>query len=496
MEDNTKDNLIDELELEDNGVEEEELVDELVTDEYTLEKPKPKFDETDITSIRWTHQFFYDFQDPIMYDPKLGVHVIIFSGGVGSAKSHAAAHLTWRYALQYGNQDYKICLGRQTRNKVKTTVFDAFVKHAPTNFERDEDYIPNLSDLSIKLPHNGCVVETMFWHNKDWDKFKSRDWIFFHLEEGSENKSPMCYNMILQRLNRYKTNFPKILLITTNPDEPDHWINELISKSGYIDGKSQPNGNKRIHTYYSYTRDNLHNLGDGYLEQLMEQYNERQRLRYLEGKWISIYGEGVYCDYSEANYKDFDYKPVQALPVHLSFDFNVADGKPMSAVAQQFVNGNFHYFKEFVRQSSDTANFIKYIYDQGFFKPGFVYEINGDPAGKNRASSSKGFSDYDIIKEFLTSKGIPHEVKVIKGTYDVKQRHNAVNAYCKNALGQHRLFVYNCPILDKGFKSVKLKPNGKEDDTNSAQHITTAAGYSLLETLRNNAGGSIDIIKF
>ena len=80
-------------------------------------------------------------------------------------------------------------------------------------------------------------------------------------------------------------------------------------------------------------------------------------------------------------------------------------------------------------------------------------------------------------------------MQVPRSNPPVRTRHNIVNAYCQNDLGQHRLTVYaKCKTLDKGLRLTALKKGGSyiEDDSKPYQHITTALGYGVVYTSKLN----------
>jgi hypothetical protein len=71
----------------------------------------------------------------------------------------------------------------------------------------------------------------------------------------------------------------------------------------------------------------------------------------------------------------------------------------------------------------------------------------------------------------------------------IRLRHNKLNAYCLNALGERRLFLYKgCDTLDEGLRLTKLKAGGQfvEDDSKPYQHCTTALGYAVVALARTH----------
>lgn len=66
----------------------------------------------------------------------------------------------------------------------------------------------------------------------------------------------------------------------------------------------------------------------------------------------------------------------------------------------------------------------------------------------------------------------------------MRLRHNLVNAYLKNSLGEVKLKVAkSANTIIEGLKHTKLKKGATliEDDSYRAQHVTTALGYALYQ---------------
>src|SRR5688500_6827835 len=118
----------------------------------------------------------------------------------------------------------------------------------------------------------------------------------------------------------------------------------------------------------------------------------------------------------------------------ISWDFNIGDGKPMSAVAMAYEDGAFHVFAEGIIEGARTADAVDEFFSRGIITRGPTYEIDGDASGKNRSTNSK-VSDYDIIRHRLDQDGIAYAYKVKLSNPPVRPRHNIVNAYCKYTFG-------------------------------------------------------------
>lgn len=250
------------------------------------------------------------------------------------------------------------------------------------------------------------------------------------------------------------------------------------------------NPRKRRYVFFSNTYDNPF-LPKSYIEGLKESLDPKMAQRMIEGLWVRIRGETVYYQYSTRNFKkdeDYTLKPFQ--PIVITFDFNIGEGKPMSCALIQNEEKNglkyVHVFDECVVEGADTESMMDELAGRGLLDHNCKYIINGDATGGARSTKSKS-SDYDIIRKFLANYRGKHgrldfSIEVPKSNPPIRKRHNLVNAYCKNAQGRSRLFVYKkCKITNKGLQSTTLKSGGQyiEDDSKSYQHITTAIGYHI-----------------
>ena len=455
------------------------------------------------TSVNFQHKMLWDIKSNYPHYYKNGVQVILSSGAVGSGKTLMACHLIWLHLLE--NPGAYVGIGRKDLKRLKSTLLKPLLTHAPLNWKPGVDFEFNKTEGIIKLP-NGSIVQCFSWADGDLERFKGEQFTMFVMDEASENEEDV-FTMIKSRLGRVKEINECIFLMITNPDEPDHWIaKNIIGKAGYIDGKRRDGDedtyNFNYHVYYSLTVQNKHNLKEGYIEGLLKSNHAKWIERNLEGKWISFGGEGIYFAYDEnIHFKPFDYQVNLSYPIYISFDFNVAIGKPMSVCFAQYINDTFHFFNECVIHGANTTTVLNDMKQRGLFDYKTQYIINGDAAGWAKGSATNGFSDYDIIIKYLNDlkqfNAMRFKIEVPLANPEVKVRHNTVNAYLKNGLGQARIFVYKqCPTLNEAFKLTKLKPGGRyiEDDSERSpyQHIGTSAGYCIcMNTIKRGTSRNI-----
>lgn len=429
--------------------------------------------------------------------------LMLFSGTIGSAKSTLAAHIAVRHCLRHAGA--RGVVGRQKMPDVKRTIRKEIIDHmkgafveAPTMTALNAgngDYYFNKSDNVIYFA-NGSQIMFMSWHEAEWEKFRSLNISFFIIEEGTENREKHwpVVDALTSRLGRQSHIDVNFGIIMTNPDGPEHECYLM-----FIDGAEEYRGRKILKkgnrlTFFSKSCENP-KLKPWYIESLRRQYPLKMAQRLLDGEWVSIKGHTIYSHYDQlTHYKKESYQINFANPIHFSFDFNIGEGKPMSMCFFQYIDDVFHFFAEVVVEGADTEELLLEAAGRGHFDHRAKYFYHGDAAGKAKHSASKR-SDYDIIENFLSNYRTPDGEKreyikqVPNSNPPVRTRHNTVNAYCLNGLKEVRLYVWACETLDKAFRLTNLKNGGQyvEDDSKPYQHVGTAAGYGICETLRRIA---------
>jgi hypothetical protein len=346
------------------------------------------------------------------------------------------------------------------------------------DFEEGKDYKINRTDFVIRF-RNGSEIFAVSWADRLYKKFRSLKISMLVIEEIVENDEEdfEAFKQLSARLRRLPHVKDNLLIAATNPDAPGHWVYKYFI---------EPNTHSQHafkYVFYSNTEQNPF-LDASYITQLKETMTQKEAERYLEGRWNELKGEVIYYEYDSAtNYlKDHDYTPNPAYPIGITFDFNIGDGKPMSAIMFQHIDKTFHFFAESVIFGARTSEVMEDFLSRGLISEAFTYAIYGDAAGKNSDTRSTR-SDYDIIRQILQNNRIKFTYNVPPANPPVRSRHNKVNSYCKNALGQVRFFIHKgCKTADEGMRLTKLKKGGSyiEDDSKHYQHITTAIGYAVF----------------
>lgn len=255
--------------------------------------------------------------------------------------------------------------------------------------------------------------------------------------------------------------------------------------------KSNKHPNRIV--FYSRTEDNKF-LPATYVANLKKNLSPLEARRKLYGEWVDDPKGAIYSEYrAEIHYKKNEsYKIDPSHPIILSWDFNIGAGKPLSMCLAQYIDDTFHIFNQSVIQGARTTDSVEDLIERGLLDYDNLFLVAGDATGKAKSTKSLQ-SDYEIIEKILSNyvrpngEHINYEMIVGISNPPIKKRHNLVNTFLKNELGEYRMFVYqDAPMADKGLRLTRLKEGGSyiEDDANEWQHITTAIGYLVYWTIR------------
>lgn len=422
----------------------------------------------DPRAIPWQHEASIFMRD---FDYSTGTPEVLLSGSVGSAKSIWMAHQIVRHCLKYPNACAAI--GRRAMPDLRRTIFKEILNHISEDFTEGVHYEVNKTSSSIKFLHNGAEIISVSWADGRYDKFKSLKLSALCIEELTENDEEdfTAFQMLKARLRRVDGVPQNFLITATNPGAPSSWQWKYWFASDLPTRK----------IFFSLTEDNPY-LDPVYIEQLKRDLDPIQARRLLYGEWIELNQERIYHAYeSNKNFIKDKYQPNRRYPLILSFDFNIGEGKPMSSVAMQYIDDRFHIFDGVVVQGANTQEVIEEWSEKGYLSTDWQVLIRGDASGKHRDTRSKT-TDWHIIRSFLDLHRIPYKFEVPLENPAIRHRHGRVNTYCKNQLGEHRLFVYQgAEIADEGLRLTAFKKGGQlvEDDSKDYQHITTAIGYAV-----------------
>ena len=195
---------------------------------------------------------------------------VLYGGAMGGGKSFGGIaedfRLSWKYP---GNRGVII---RKNMTTLKRTILKTFFRIVPV--ELIEEY--NKQDMRVRLINGSEILFMEADISKDplFDKFKSLEIGWFHIEEASEvDRSAFQILATRMRWRLPDGSYPRFKgILTTNPE--DCWL-----KEDFIDRPI--NGSEFISALPS---DNPY-LPDGYIEDLEDILTEEQQAKYINGHW-------------------------------------------------------------------------------------------------------------------------------------------------------------------------------------------------------------------
>ena len=433
--------------------------------------------------IPWQRTVLEDMR--LNFDYSDGLHEILLSGSVGNAKSIFLAHVAITHCLL--NQGACVGVFRLSFPDLRDTIFKEITDHLECdNLIDGKDYWINQTRCQV-IFRNGARIVCKSFHDKKYTKVRSMKLSMAIFEEFTEFANhKRAYDEVRNRLGRIPNIKENLLIAATNPDAPSCWIYER-----FISNETKDDN---IHTYYSLTFDNPF-LEKSYIKAIMRGLDTKQVLRMIFGRWIELKADIIYYEFSDLNIRQ-NYVVDPDKPIHISWDFNIGNGKPLSCCFFQVTDigalgYEFHVFGEVVVEGMRTIDSLEEITDQGLLDNyGNTFFVHGDAAGSHNDTRSKR-TDYDIIMVHL--QNYKRKLNIIRAIPSsnppIRTRHNKVNGLLKNSLGEIRLYIYDtAPTVKKGLRLTKLKDNGSliEDDGPNCpyQHVTTALGYGLIAAER------------
>lgn len=464
---------------------------------------KKKIGTTSVPTFFSFNPAFIPYQYRVVYDVKERFfkssdepHYILLSGSIGSAKSVLMAFLAIKHCTEFAGA--RCMLGRKALPDLKDTIFQTILEMLAGSFTEGVDYWVRHDRGYIKFS-NGSEVISRSWHDKKYKKFRSLLLSMIVIEELTENdaKDWEFFTECIGRLGRLPHIPENLFIAATNPDDPSHPAHkEFIEGSVKQDYYAQKDGN--THVYYSLTEQNPF-LKSWYIENLKKKYSAKMIRRLLYGEWLYINTDVIYYEYNPEEHLTKEGLQVnKKLPLRLSFDFNIAKGKPMSSCIFQFNRDakntsfqtrRFKFFDEVAIEGARTRSACEEWAGKGWFdlphNPKII--VHGDATGK-KGDSRGDQSDYDIIEKYLANyvrqdgKELDYEIEVPNENPRIRDRHNITNGQLKNANNDIAVAIdYDCTLIKAGFANTRLKENAgyTEDQTTEGQDMSTAATYGI-----------------
>lgn len=301
------------------------------------------------------------WQEPVLSDQSF---ILLLTGSAGGGKSRLGLELLNRYMLN--NKGATGLMMRKAREWTGKSIVP-FMKQAIIN--RNPDVVMKKSDSLFQYPENSIL----YWGGmKDDDQRESirsiggdggLDIVLFE-EANAFTEDDL--NEIIGRMRGKAGGYRQIILMT-NPDAPNHWINQRLILGG------------EAAVYYSGALDNPHNPPE-YIENLQRMTGILYE-RLVLGHWVQA--EGVIFDNFSPEFnvsEEAEYNP--NLPVLWGVDDGYARGDGAGhanyhprviLLAQQTAQGGMNIFNAYIQTGELGETSIDNVVKLGYPMPHVVY---------------------------------------------------------------------------------------------------------------------------
>lgn len=204
--------------------------------------------------------------------------IMLLSGSGGGGKSRCASEKVHAYLMKYPGA--KGLMMRKTQDAANKSCVPLMWETVMGGLKSGVNH--NQSEHTFKYP-NGSTLYTGGMKNEEQREairsIGSKGGLDIIWVEEANKIDLEDYQELLVRLRGTAASWRQIIL-TTNPDAPNHWINKRLILS------------REASTYYSGAKDNPYNPPD-YIA-LLNTLTGTQKLRLVDGLWVQ--GEGVIYD--------------------------------------------------------------------------------------------------------------------------------------------------------------------------------------------------------
>lgn len=404
----------------------------------------------DFTTVGAQADFLEDLQSKFLH----------FSGGFGSGKSTTLVHKALQ--LSYLNRPFP----------------GGFVCPSFTDYKKD--ILPILEDVlhdnRIKFDYHGSDYKFRFPWSRGWmyvvsaeKKLRGPNWGWACVNELTLIPL-MRYREVIGRVRLRGCSYPQVASCGTPEGIGSEYHEVFVEKP--------MKGSKCL---YMDTRENAHNLAEGYIDNLFASYPRQLIDAYMKGLWVNLSGNTFYFSYDPLRNHDRTLVPDEDLPFEVFMDFNV---DPFCASVWQVRAGILCGVDEIELKGGEgykTENMIAALKARGYTP--FNTRIYPDPAGKSR--STKGDSDVQILED----AGYEVRVRSVAPRYRERQ----VNV---NNLLDKRKIIFNpdtMPGVKRDFEAVELDPVIMEKRKNNPRltHFSDGVDYGtdILYPFKGHSGG-------
>ncbi len=239
-------------------------------------------------------------------------------------------------------------------------------------------------------------------------------------------------------------------------------------KATYQLFKKDPLPNSNLIQMSTYS--NQHNLPDGYIEGLRNQYPEQLIEAYIEGRFVNLVSGSVYYAYDREKCNTHVLARPRE-PLHIGMDFNVYN---MAAIVHVKRDGKAYAVDEFIGLR-DTPDMIEAIQEKF---PEHNITVYPDASGDSKSSTNSSLSDLKLLRD------AGFKIKADRKNPYIKNRVQSMNAAFDKGL--YFINVDKCPEYAECIEQQIYMSNGLPDKTNGFDHANDAGGYFVYQVFPIN----------
>ncbi len=399
-----------------------------------------------------------------------------FSGPIGSGKSQALCHEAIK--LGYQNAGRTGLIGAPTypmlRDATQAALFEVMeLNEVPYEHCKSENVV-KLKDCGSKI-----LLRSM----DEYERLRGTNLAWFALDELTYTQEAAWLRLEGRLRDPQASRLAGIAVWT--PKGYD-WVYRKFMSAGseqYHVTLATPFENRYI----------LERVPDFY-ERLKSSYDESFYKQEVLGEYLNVGGSRVFSAF-ERGRNVTELEVDGNLPLLWALDFNV---DPMCSVVVQMRRTEVYVLDEIVLSragTQDACNEFSRRYPG--HKAGVV--VYGDASGKSM--STKGSSDYDIVRAHFANRGERVEYRIAPGNPPVRDRVTMTNARLLNAGNTTDMWIDpRCQGLILDFEQVSYKAESTEVDKTKDRHrthLSDALGYLIcheskgLQSVGGRSGGFI-----
>lgn len=214
------------------------------------------------------------------------------------------------------------------------------------------------------------------------------------------------------------------------------------------------------------TRENAHNLPEGYIDSLIEAYPPELIEAYLNGQFVNLTSGTVYRNYNRERCNSTE-TIREKEPLFIGCDFNVQH--TAACIHVQRPDG-WHQVAE-LKEVYDTPDLIKII-DERWKSKGHSIIVYPDATGGSRKSVDASKSDIALLQQ------AGYAIRAKSTNPPVKDRVIAVNKAFEN--GKYKINAATCPWSVQCREQQAYDANGEPDKASGFDHQNDAGDYFVF----------------